>query len=43
MPWKKKNSVQAQQVRSWQIMVVVSVFLYHDWRRHLIEVLVQLK
>ena len=31
MPWKKKNDVQAPHVRSWQIMVVVPVFLYHGW------------
>ena len=40
MPWKKKNVVQAPQVRSWQIMVVVPVFLYHGWRWHRMEVLV---
>ena len=40
MPWKKKNSAQAREVCSWQIVVVVPAFLYHGWRWLPMEVLV---
>ena len=43
MPWMKKSSIQAQKVCSWKIVVAMPEFLYHGWRWHLMEVLVEWK